>query len=184
MDPGYGGPRSLAGPDLFRSALSRKIFIGATLYRTAAVRRVWSAVEEMGEIADYALNVGLARLSGVTGVYLGGNDFLMSEHPGQVSVTQLAPIFPLAERFHQRLLRDAGLLPYEIQEVRHELRSWYREWGKHEAWTAGRPARALTHVCRALRLDPLSLPSWRLAVRLGWDVVMNGVRRPHNRNSA
>ncbi|HVK12267.1 MAG TPA: glycosyltransferase family 2 protein [Gemmataceae bacterium] len=182
FDPGYGGPRTLTGTDFFHAALSRRVFVGATLYRTAAVRRVWAAAEQVAEIVDYALNLALARLPGAAGVYLGGGDFVMSEHPGQVSVSRLAPIFPMAERFHRELLADGRLPPPERRLVRDELRTWYLQWGKYEGRPDGRPGRAIQLVGRAIRMNPLALPGWKLAARIGWGAAVNAVlgtvRRP------
>ena len=43
---------------------------------------MWSSTESLGEIVDYGLNLSLTRLPGATGVYLGGEDFVMCQHPG------------------------------------------------------------------------------------------------------
>ncbi len=60
--PPLPSDRALTADEFLRAALCSAMYIGATLYRTDPVRRIWPAVERDALVVDYALNVRLALL--------------------------------------------------------------------------------------------------------------------------
>jgi glycosyltransferase involved in cell wall biosynthesis len=76
------------GKDLLLSILGNNCFVGATAYRTADLRRVWPQAQEAGIVLDHAANVRLAIRPESSAVFIDSIDFVMAEHPEQLSQTK------------------------------------------------------------------------------------------------
>jgi glycosyl transferase family 2 len=77
----------LRGAELLRTVLAHDCFVGATTYRTAELRRVWTKAQKAGIVLDHSANVRLALLPDASAVFVSSIDFVMAEHPEQLSKT-------------------------------------------------------------------------------------------------
>jgi hypothetical protein len=163
---GVGGHRFehetvLAGVELFRAALSREWFLGATLYRTEALRRIWRCVTDDDLVLDIGLNLRLA-LSGSTASAIPESHFELCEHPGQNSNARRSEVFEQTERLLRGLLAE-GIPGLYARLVRRELAAWHTVWGRRLAEDGAMDA-ARAHFAQAVRVSPTSTWPWRQLV--------------------
>lgn len=162
--PAGVSPGRLASADYFEAALRGAVFVGATMYRAAAVRQIWSWAERHGYVIDHALSLGLALQPDATAYFLNEPDFTMACHPGQIGEHRSEEVYEQAADLLRDLLRKPLPVPLRAR-VRRELSSWHLLWGRRARETgdygvAGRRLR------RALREVPTNWGAWTQIARL------------------
>lgn len=144
---------------LLRAALSRQWFVGASMYRKVAVRKVWDLIAKDDLVLDLALNVQLSVGELGKGMYIAENDFLMVSHPGQNSQAKRAQVYRQASDTLERILADQGDSRY-APLIKREFASWQMVWGRYMA-AQGKIADARPHFLRAAKTCPTLLPVWK-----------------------
>lgn len=144
---------------LLRAALSRQWFVGASMYRKGAVRKVWDLIAKDDLVLDLALNVQLSVGELGKGRYIAENDFLMVSHPGQNSQAKRAQVYRQASDTLERILADQGDSRY-APPIKREFASWQMVWGRYLA-AQGKIADARPHFLRAAKTCPTLLPVWK-----------------------
>lgn len=162
--PALPTDRDLEGDEFLKAALGRAMFVGATMYRAGPVKELWPRAEEHGLIADYAATIRLALLPGAAARFLPGADFVMSDHPEQLSHARAGEVFRQVTRFLARLLAEtAGRGPRRL--IRGELTGWYVQQAVRARQRGERRA-ALGHLLGALKYRPASWPAWKQLARV------------------
>lgn len=161
--PSWQDRTVLAGDSFFQAAISRDIFIGATLYRTERLRAVWPQAARFGIIVDWSANIALALQENAPAVYLRETDFLMSEHAGQVSNSRTREVFESAELFLREMLSIAPCHKV-ARRLRRELSHSQGILGEL-ALSAGDRAAAISLLSRAICNAPFSRTTWRRLLR-------------------
>jgi glycosyltransferase involved in cell wall biosynthesis len=157
-------PKALEGEALLRAALSREMFIGACMYRTAPVRRLWPAVRQDHYVLDYSLNVRLAMQAGAQGRCLNRLDFYVTSHPDQISQARGDEVFAQTAQVLEKLLAEPASEPYR-HHLRAELSSWHVVWARKAAARGDREL-ALQRLRRAVHIRPSSLGAWKQLLRV------------------
>jgi hypothetical protein len=148
----------LRGLDLFHAALSRQWFVGTTLYRAEAVRKVWPRISDDDLVLDLGLNLRLT-LAGGSAVAIMQTDFELGEHAGQNSIARQTEVFEQTDRLLRALLAD-GLPKGYGRLTRKELASWHTVWGRKLA-RHGMLTEARAHFVEAVRTSPGSGWPWK-----------------------
>lgn len=154
--------RDLHGGDLADAAFAGW-FIGATLYRTEAVRRIWPELANDDLVLDCGLNLRLAMTEAGVAVYIPVCDFRMMAHAGQNSQTKVSEVRVQKTALLRRLLRDprsAAIRP----SLRRELYDWLVTWGRTSRETGSR-AHALRLFLSAVAVSPFRRAAWLQLVR-------------------
>jgi glycosyltransferase involved in cell wall biosynthesis len=157
-------PGLLIGEDFVTAALARDCFIGASLYRTAALRSIWKASEAAGIVADFAANVLLSIQPEASAVFLDGADFWMSHHPGQLSQTRTDEAFRATVGVLDRLLAEPLVPPATRRLILREAASWHVVGGRQAA-AAGKRCEAVRRLVKAAWLTPWSRGPWTQLAR-------------------
>jgi hypothetical protein len=149
---------------LLQAALSRRWFLGSSLYRTAALfhprRRVLGAENAL----DFALNVDLA-LDGSAGVLLPVADFAYTSHPGQTARGDAwqSTLRQTAD-YLQAAIADPATPAEFTQVLRRELSNVEVVWARrlvsqHDSRTAA------GHFRQAVKADPRNRWAWKQLAR-------------------
>lgn len=155
--------RPVAGESSLSAMLTRDCFVGATMYRTSAVRKMWPLITNSRIVIDYALNVRLALQAGANVVYLPDPDFIMSFHPAQVSQTSPDAVFHLTQEFLSSLLCEKHP-NWAVKLIRHEAAHWLIQHGRKFAME-GCVKDARKCFWRAAYLLPFSRHPWTQLVK-------------------
>ncbi len=154
----------LTGPDLLSAVLAKHCFVGATLYRAGALREVWAATTTAHWVLDFAVNLQLATRPDAAAVYIGGQDFVMTQHPGQISQARQQEVFVLVARELERGMGEPHPR-WARRLIRNELSSWLTVAGRSAA-VRGERQRAFLYLLRAARLRPFADGPWKQLVRV------------------
>jgi glycosyltransferase involved in cell wall biosynthesis len=154
----------LTSRKLLRSVLGQDCFVGATLYRTAALRAVWPAAEPAGLIVDYSANVRIAAQPGAAAVFLGGTDFVQADHPGQLTHSRADEVFREILDLYTDLLKQP-LPGWARRLVRHQAAFWLVQEGRRAA-ARGERWNAVRQLLKAAGLHPLWRGSWTQLARV------------------
>ena len=161
--PDASSGQIMEGPSLLRVVLARQCFVGATLYRTSQLRDVWPDASRAQWVADYAANLRFALRRG-SAVYVGGADFLMAHHAGQLSVERRQEVYALVARELRDRLAEVNPF-WATQLMRDELASWLTVQGR---FAAGRGERLAAIRCflSAIAERPTASSAWKQLVRM------------------
>ena len=154
----------LRGPDSLRAALGRSMFVGATMYRTAAVKNAWPAIEGFGYVVDYALDLHLAVSPGTAFFFLETCDFVMMSHAGQVSNGRRDKVYVQAIEVLKDLL-VAPIPPWARRLVVTELANWYLLAGRRAA-AQGKRRLGLRRMLHSLWHRPFITGTWKQLARV------------------
>jgi glycosyltransferase involved in cell wall biosynthesis len=128
--------RDLRGDELARAAFSGW-FIGASMYRTAAVQQRWPELADDDLVLDLGLNLRLAMTEPGAAAFIPVNDFQMLAHAGQNSQTKTHSVRVQKRDLLRRLLRDPRSANLR-RILRRELYDWLIAWGRAERGSPGR----------------------------------------------
>ncbi len=158
----------LAQAEYFEAAICGNVFIGATMYRAAALRPVWPQAEQYEYVIDHALNLHLARRPGATAYFLEKPDFTMACHAEQISESRGDQVYEQASDLLRDLLA-VTTTPSERARIRHELSDWHLVWSRkareRQVYTV-----ASQRLWAAIRVWPSNWGAWKQYARLvaGW----------------
>lgn len=130
---------------LLESILHQSWFIGASMYRKAAIIDLWELAKQDDLIVDYSLAIHLALKEKGYGLYLDTRDFCMAYHPGQNSHTRRGEVLNRIDQVLSRLLEEP-LQPEYRRLICLQLSNW--------------------KVMRARNLDPASQTSYQQTLKL------------------
>jgi glycosyltransferase involved in cell wall biosynthesis len=161
--PRHAAGSTLVGPDLLRATLAQDCFIGATVYRAAALQQVWRQAESAGLIVDHAANIRLALQPGAAAVFVGGIEFIQADHPGQLSQSRAEAVFRSTFDLYRRLARES-IPGWARRLIRHHAAYLLVQDGRSAA-SRGERSVAFGQFMQAARLHPFWSGSWRQMVR-------------------
>ena len=162
--PPHHQGEALVGRELVSATLAQDCFVGATLYRTTDLRAVWPEAESAGVAIDYAANIRLAIRPGASAVYVGGIDFVMSEHDGQLSQTKTDEVFSRTLQIYEDAL-ELPILRWTRRLVR-RFASQLLVQGGRAAFLRGNRRLAVHRLIRAAGYDPLWRGPWTQIIRV------------------
>jgi glycosyltransferase involved in cell wall biosynthesis len=154
----------ITGRELLRVALGQECFVGATLYRTAALRAVWPAAEPSGLVVDHAANVWLATQPGAAAVFTGGLDFIHARHAGQLSQTRVDEVFHKTLQLYGDVSKQP-LPGWARRLMRHQAAYLHVQRGRAAA-SRGDRGTAVRRFVDAARLHPLWRGAWTQLARV------------------
>lgn len=149
--------RDLRGGELAGAAFSGW-FIGASMYRTATVRRVWPELADDDLVLDIGLNLRLAMTEPGAAAFLPVNDFRMTAHAGQNSQTKTHSVRVQKRDLLRRLLRDRRSAALR-ETLRRELYDWLTAWGRAERESNRRGAAGRLFLSAA-SISPFRRAAW------------------------
>jgi glycosyltransferase involved in cell wall biosynthesis len=156
--------RVIRGPALLEAVLAKTCFVGATLYRTAALRAVWPSAEAHGIVVDFAANLRLALGPDAAAVIVGGAEMFMSRHAGQVSRSRTDEVHCATYDLLTGILAEPLPGPFR-RLVKAEAASWQVQRGRTAA-ASGDRRRAIRYLADAARLCPTSRAPWTQLARV------------------
>lgn len=164
---------------LLHTALSRRWFIGASMYRKSAVLKVWERIAQDDLVLDLGLNIRLALEGLGRGVYIPENDFVLTSHPGQNTQRKRKDVYQQASEILKRILNEEGESKYS-PFIKRELASWYLVWGRYLA-AQGLICEARTQFMQAAKAYPAFVPVWKqLVVSWLWPTrIITSAKRQH-----
>lgn len=166
LQDAYGDTRRVLSPhELLLASLSRRWFIGASMYRRESIQKSWNEVQADDLVLDFSLNLRITLNGHGDGVYLPKNDFIMGVHPGQNSQAKREQVFSQGSAVLQRILAEG--VPSELAALlRMELANWSILCARHLA-ASGRLPEARASFVQALKTKPTLLPAWRM-LAMSW----------------
>jgi glycosyltransferase involved in cell wall biosynthesis len=98
-------------------------FIGATMYRTDLIQKIWPRLVQDDLVLDIGLNTRLTMTKDIVALFLPVADMVMTSHPGQNSQAKTVKVFQQESRLLRELLQQSSEKAFS-RVLRRELYDW------------------------------------------------------------